>query len=36
MFNYKVLQHPESFVIDEARVAAIFEYIATQVPVAQR
>ncbi len=36
MFNYQILQHPESFVIDEARVAAIFEYIATQVSITQK
>lgn len=36
MFKYQILQHPETFVIDEARVATIFEYIGTQVHVEQR
>lgn len=36
MFSYQILSQPTSFVIDEARIASIFEYIAKVVSVPQK
>jgi hypothetical protein len=36
MFSYQILSHPTSFIIDEARIASIFEYIAKVVSVPQK
>jgi ssRNA-specific RNase YbeY (16S rRNA maturation enzyme) len=35
MFSYQLLNHPESFSIDESRIARIFALVAESVPIDQ-
>jgi ssRNA-specific RNase YbeY (16S rRNA maturation enzyme) len=36
MFSYQILNHPESFQLDEERILSIFESVSDRVDISQK